>query len=378
MASALARTTYASCEIRFAKVLRLAFVGPLWNGGTSVQRLHAFQRVQGLLVMSLDTGERCNDATIVDRVAHKLRRPIDWSDLNGRVRSLAAKMRPDVMFFDNVKVIQHTTLQGLRDEQHVAPVYYTPDNVIAAHNSSRQLEASWRQWSVVFTTKNFNIPDFVARGVRNAHLIGNAFDTDIHRPMDRDEVGPDYERFDVVFAGYIEQERRCAINDLAAKGLQVVVYGDIRQWGHMHPNVTLRPPAYHLDYCRAMHTGKVALCFLRKLNRDVVTTRSIEIPAMGRPMVAERTVEHSSSFEDGREYLGFSSTLELSTAVQTLLANDGLRCLVAARGRQRCVAGGYSTDDRAREMVDVILAATAPNECQRRAIATPTLASTTR
>jgi len=95
-------------------------------------------------------------------------------------------------------------------------------------------------------------------------------------------------------------------------------------------------------------------------------------------MVAERTVEHSSSFEDGREYLGFSSTLELSTAVQTLLANDGLRSLIATRGRQRCVASGYSTDDRAREMVDVILAATAQSERQRLATATPTLASTAR
>jgi len=31
-------------------VRRLVFVGPMWTGSTTVQRLHAFQRTQGLLV----------------------------------------------------------------------------------------------------------------------------------------------------------------------------------------------------------------------------------------------------------------------------------------------------------------------------------------
>src|SRR5438105_13634166 len=120
--------------------MRLLFVGPLWTGSTTVQRLGAFQRKQGLLVTSLDTADRCDEATLVDRVAHKLRRPIDWRDVNGRVISLVAKMRPDVVFVDNVKLLQRTTLQRLRDEYCVRTVFYTPDNVIASHNSSRQLE----------------------------------------------------------------------------------------------------------------------------------------------------------------------------------------------------------------------------------------------
>ena len=334
--------------------MRLSFVGPLWTGSTTVQRLHAFQRTPGLLVTSLDTGDRCNEATLVDRVAHRLRRPIDWNDLNGRVTSLASKIKPDVMFFDNVKVMQRATLRRLRDEYRISPVFYTPDNVIAPHNSSRQLEASWPEWSVVFTTKSFNVPDFVARGVRNVHLIGNAFDPDVHRPMRPADVGADYERFDVVFAGYVEHERRRSINHLAAAGLRVVVYGDAQRWGDMHENVTLRAPAYHIDYSRAMHTGKVALCFLRKINRDTVTTRSVEIPAMARPMAAERTDEHDALFEDGREYLGFSTRDELVSVVRRLVDDEPRRERLRLAGRSRCLTAGYSTVDRAREMLAVI------------------------
>jgi len=202
------------------------------------------------------------------------------------------------------------------------------------------------------------VPDFAARGVRSVHVIGNAFDPDVHRPMDAREVGPDFERFDVVFAGYVEDDRRRAINGLAAAGLRVVVYGAARQWGGMHANVTLRPPAYHVDYSRAMHTGKVALCFLRKINHDTVTTRSVEIPAMARPMVAERTDEHDALFADGREYVGFSSADELISAVRRLVDDEPRREQLRLAGRSRCLTAGYSTIDRAREMLDLVEART--------------------
>jgi spore maturation protein CgeB len=334
--------------------MRLAFVGPLWPGSTTIQRLHAFERMPNLLVTSLDTGDRWNEATIVDRVAHHLRRPIDWTDVNGRVMRMASEVRPDVMFFDNVKIIQRDTLRRLRDEHGVNAVFYTPDNVIATHNSSRQLEASWPEWRIVFTTKSFNTADFTLRGVKTVHVIGNAFDEEVHRPMDPLEVGPDFERFDAVFAGYVEPERRQSINELAASGATVIVYGDARRWGYMHRNVTVCKPAFHVDYARAMHTGKVALCFLRKINRDTVTTRSIEIPAMARAMAAERTREHDQLFEHSHEYFGFSTTAELIAVVRRLVDDAQLRDRVRFAGRARCFQSGYSTVSRAREMVAVM------------------------
>jgi spore maturation protein CgeB len=287
-------------------------------------------------------------------VAHRLRRPIDWNDLNRKVLSLVSDTRPDVVFFDNIKVMQPATLRRMRREHGACPVFYTPDNVIEAHNSSRQLEASWKEWSVVFTTKRFNAPDFEERGVRTTHVMGNAFDPEVHRPMEAQEVGSDFERFDVVFAGFVERERRDAINRLASVGLRAIVFGEARSWGEMHPSVELRPPAYHLDYSRAMHTAKVALCFLRKINRDTVTTRSLEIPAMARPMAAERTDEHDALFEDGREYLGFATVDELVSAVGSLINDEPRRQTLRRAARERCLSSGYSTLDRAQEMLGVM------------------------
>ncbi len=111
-------------------------------------------------------------------------------------------------------------------------------------------------------------------------LIGKAFDPELHRSLTREEVGEDFERRDLVFVGTYEKERRASINRLARRGMSVVVYGNGWRRSVLAPEVDLRPQQLALDYTRAMHTGKVALCFLRKINRDRITRRTMEIAAM--------------------------------------------------------------------------------------------------
>src|SRR3954447_22577042 len=119
-------------------LMRVLFVGALWSGSTTLQRVEAFERIPGVEVTRFDTGDRVGRSTLIDRIAHRLRRPIDWRSVNQRILSLAAVTRPDVVFFDNTKVITTNTLRCLRGEFAARPVFYTPDNVLARHNSSRQ------------------------------------------------------------------------------------------------------------------------------------------------------------------------------------------------------------------------------------------------
>lgn len=75
---------------------------------------------------------------------------------------------------------------------------------------------------------------------------------------------------------------------------------------------------------------------------------------MGRPMVAEKTVEHDQHFRDGIEYVGFVSEADLVAKVRQLLADDFYRRSLGKEARARCLASGYSTRERALEMVRTI------------------------
>lgn len=336
---------------------RLLFAGPLWEGSTAQHRCEAFQQIPGLTTLPLDSFERVSRASFVDRVRHKLRLPADRSNLNGRLWAEAVRQTPELVFVDSTRVLFPATVRALREQLGCTVGFYSPDDVGQRHNSSRQLEACARHWDVFFTTKSFNVPELAARGVTNPFLVGNAFSPRIHRPLTREEVGADFERFDVVFAGAYERERTNSINALAEAGFSAVIYGNGFARRRLHSSIELRPAQFGLDYARAVHTGKVALCFLRRLNRDQVTTRSVELPAMGRPMVGQKTVEHDCLFIDGTEYVAFSDDDELCASVNMLLRDHDRRIAISNAGRARCWEGGYSVDNRARVMLHALLTA---------------------
>jgi spore maturation protein CgeB len=341
--------------------VKLIYQGPLNAGSTSLQRLEAFARVPGIEVVPLDTKARFGTVgTFYQRARWKLRLPVDSRDENGALERLVAAEQPDVVFIDNSRVIQCSTLRRLRRLGARILVYYTSDDIIGTHNLSWPLRLTFPEWDVFFTTKTFNLPELAARGVRRPILIGKAFDPALHRPMTREEVGEDYERYDGVFIGTYEAARCRSINVLASSGFRVGVWGSGWRRHVLASEIELRPAIYGYDYTRIMHHGKIALCFLRKLNRDRITQRTMEIAAMGRPMLAEKTKEHDDHFVEGIEYISFASDQELADKARALLLDrDELR-VMGARARARCLSSGYSTIARAAEMLRSIIGDEAP------------------
>ncbi len=355
--------------------MKLLYHGRMWEGSTALQKFEAFRRQPGVTAIAHDAGTLGAPFNLLASVRWKLRWPSDQDRENDRLIEAVASEKPDVVFVDSSSCIARATLRKLREICDPLLVYHSPDDITAWHNLTWPVRLTFPEWDLFFTTKTFNVPELRAFGVRDPVLLGNAFDPELHRPMSREEVGGEYERFDLVFIGTFEEDRFRCIRMLAEAGRTVAVYGNparrfSRGWEMTrHERITVGPPALGGDYSRVMHHGKIALCFLRKMNRDRITTRSIEIPAMRRAMVAEKTEEHDSHFADGSEYLGFRDGAELLDKVRALLADDGLRLKIAENGRARCFASGYTTADRGLEMTAAIKRAAAARLDQRKTTA---------
>jgi hypothetical protein len=155
------------------------------------------------------------------------------------------------------------------------------------------------------------------------------------------------------FIGAWEKERADSILALVESGFTV------RVWGSGWKNMTARPPGLMLEnryllgdeYAKGMCAFDINLCFLRKINRDLQTTRSIEIPACGAFMAAERTAEHLALFVEGKEAVFFRSNDELIEKCRYYLDHPEERMRIAAAGRQRCLSAGYSNHDRMKAML---------------------------
>jgi hypothetical protein len=160
----------------------------------------------------------------------------------------------------------------------------------------------------------------------------------------------------VGFVGTFEAARARSMQYLASHGFPVRIWGG--GWNeHLRSYPGLRIAGRGVfgdDYAKAICSFDVNLCFLRKLNRDQQTSRSIEIPACGAFMLAERTDEHLRLFEEGKEAEFFGSDAELLEKARYYLAHADERERIAQAGRERCLRSGYSNHDRLRQMLAVV------------------------
>lgn len=335
--------------------LSVLYVGPLWPGGTCLQRADVFRRL-GHAVKEIDTDPTPQRKPLRARIAERLFRAgaelvrhADLADANRRIIS-ALRERPfDLLWLDKGLTIGAETLREARRlRPRIIVAGYSPDDMGTRHNQSSQFLEALPLYDIYFTTKSFGVAELTALGCPRTVLVGNGFDPATHRPIpvtaaERSDFGGP-----VGFVGDWEATRARSMARLAQDGIPVRVWGS--RWDRCrerHPLLRLElRPVRGDDYARAVASFDVVLCFLRKASRDFQTTRSVEIPACGGFMLAERTEEHLALFEEGREAAFFSSDEELLEKTRYYLDHSEERHEVARAGRERCLAGGYSNLDR--------------------------------
>ena len=346
-------------------LLALSPIGGFGGFNTSAHRIRAMVRL-GFEVCTIDSapGQESKAKTLAGRVRNRLFRlglPVTLPDyFRDRARLLqAAKARAwSVIWLERALTVDAPTMLDLkRLRPHSLLVGFSPDDMNARHNQSQQFVNALPYYDAFVTTKNYNVGELTARGCRRVLFVDNGYDPESFRPLEPSLE----ERFrfeaDVGFIGMYERERAASMLYLARNGIQVRVWG----WGWQRmrkrdPNLKLEmQPLYGDDFAKACSTIKINLGFLRKLNRDQQTTRSVEIPACGGFMLAERTAEHRALFEEGVEAEFFSSDGELLAKVRRYLSDASLRRTVASKGLRRCETSGYCNEERLRTVFEALL-----------------------
>jgi spore maturation protein CgeB len=287
------------------------------------------------------------------RVLRKATGPIDLTGINKQIINDSQCEGYDVLWLDKILNVDDITLQKVKEiNLNCKIVGYSPDDMYAKHNQSRQFLKSLPQYDIYFTTKSYNVKELMSLGCPKVIFIPQAFDSLAHCPMNVDIEARKKYGGPVGFIGTWEKEREVSMLNLAKSGI------NIRIWGNGWENKKYYNKSLHIEgraiyakeYALAICAFDINLCFLRKCNRDLHTTRSIEIPACGAFMLAERTDEHQSLFKEGVEAEFFSSDDELLDKVKYYLAHPEKRIMIGKAGRERCLKSGYSNHDR---MLDV-------------------------
>lgn len=282
---------------------------------------------------------------------------LDLNDTNKRILEETATGKWDILWLDKALTVEkRTLLQMKRNQPNCIIVGFSHDDMGQRHNQSQQFLDHLSCYDVFYTTKSYNVQELKDMGCKRCEFIDNSFDPQVHRPYNNQHSKGNQNRYPVGFVGCWEQEREELFRKVAESGIRSHV------WGGLWHRCSFRHEKFVIEhgdvlgkqYAKTLCSMDIALCLLRKQNRDLQTTRSIEIPGCGVFMLAERTNEHLALFEEGKEAEFFSTPDELIEKARYYLNHPSQRRQIAAAGRERCLKSGYSNQNRIRGIVEDI------------------------
>lgn len=298
---------------------------------------------------------------LYDKLMHKIDFPNDRQGINAAIKKHVKEHLYSFVWVDKSLVLKPSTLAFIRLHQPQLPlIWYSADDMFASHNQSYYFRKGLPLYDLVFTTKSYNCgsSELPKMGAKRVHLVKQGYNHEEHRPIQLSESDRQNFSSDISFIGTFEQDRAEKMLMLAEAGHRVRIWGNgWGDWAHKHSNLLVQKrPLYGDDYAKAICAAKINLCFLRKMNRDLCTTRSIEIPACAAFMLAERTKEHLDLFSEGREaaYFNIEDRQELLDKVNYYIDSQFERERIARHGRERCLKSGYSHLELTKEMLSTI------------------------
>lgn len=328
---------------------KILFIGDMNEYGRGFQRYRTLREMGHDVVAYSHTfvsaPGRIQPPTLLYRIFWKLRLPLDDMRVNAILKAEIRKSRFDVIWIEKGNMIRPRTLAAIKSmAPDTALLSCSEDDMYARHGHSLWYRWGLHHYDYVFTTKTYNLQELKKFGAKTTRLFLDSYDEKIHRPMQLTDAERSRFGCDVGAIGAFEPERAASLQYLAENGIRVTIWGNgWSGWAGRHPNLDVRNKfLFGEDYSKAICATKINLNFLRKINRDEVTSRSVEIPACGGFMLAERTGRHLDFFAEGKEAEFFGSNEELLAKTRAYLQSDHDREKISRAGRERCLNSGYS------------------------------------
>lgn len=343
------------------KILSVGAFSCYGASNTCTHRTQALEHLADVTRVDTATGQRGLLYRILNCLFVRYRLPVrpPRYAFNDEIIRCMASTPYDVLWIDKGLWIKASTLRTVKSlHPNCLIVGYSPDNMVERHNQSQDFLDTLSLYDYYITTKSYTIESLKRLGCREVLFVNNAYEESFHHPYELTKEERERLGGAIGFIGSWEAERAQSILSLAQAGLPVRVWGGGRWLAYQgqYPNLRIESGGlFTEDYNKALSAFDISLCFLRKINYDLQTTRTMEIPACGSLLMAERTSEHEALFEDGREAVFFSNDEELLEKCRYYLEHTEERRAIADAGRARCLRSGYSNIETLRRVLDKIV-----------------------
>ncbi len=172
-------------------------------------------------------------------------------------------------------------------------------------------------------------------GLRNSLLVLPPYDSKIHKRYKMTLRERKRYKNKIIFVGTWFPERGKFLKKLIDKGLPIKIYGGRWEKDPFYEKLKDRITIGHFydeKYSKLIQGAEMALCLFSKQNKDTITARSTEIPAIGTLLCSYRTNAMSKIFTEDKEAVFFSNVKECVNKCKYYLKNKSLAKKIALNG----------------------------------------------
>lgn len=247
----------------------------------------------------------------------------------------------DLVWVDSGELFGPRCIKKLRENNRKV-ILYNHDDPTGTRDGRRfhSLIKSLPYYSICAVVRNENNIEFYKAGAQQVIQVWRSHDEIAHAPYDnRNTIDKKYIS-DVVFIGtWMRHERRDEfLLQLINAGLNVKIWGQRWNKSPHWPKLKAHIGGAALsgrEYVAAIQGSKVCLGFLSKTNRDLHTTRSMEIPYAGGVFCAQRTTEHQQLYTENVEAVFWEDIDECIRQCKNLVTDNLFRESIRTAGMQR-------------------------------------------
>lgn len=326
-------------------VVRILYLGT--SEGTSGQRIATLKRM-GHAVTVIDPHAGVPSNKIFGYLEWQL-----WPELLSALaqRYVQRRIRDqqfDLVFVDGGSLVSAQLLVKLK-RICAWSVLFNHDDPFGPRDRTRfkVLRSAAAAYDLFIVVRKPNVAEAWLAGAKNVMLTVRTADTISHALRRLDEDEKQHWRSEVSFLGTWMADRGKFLAELIDAGVPLAIYGNswnrAPEWSKIRP-FWKGPNLEGDDYAKAIQCSKICIGLLSVENRDLHTTRSLEIPRLGSLFCAQRTSEHEALYVDGVEAVFWSSAEECAARCRSLLADENLRSQIARQGHERALRDRHSND----------------------------------
>jgi hypothetical protein len=263
----------------------------------------------------------------------------------------------DLVWIDSGELFGTTCLKIIKS-YNKSVVLYNIDDPTGKRDGNRfkSLIRSLRYYDLVVVVRKESRDECIELGAKNILMVERGYDEIAHKPFDSiEEIDIKY-KSDVAFIGtWMRGEKRDKfILDLINSGINVSIWGDrwskSKEWNKIKSFYKGKSLGGK-DYVSAIQGAKICIGLLSKGNRDIITTRSLEIPFAGGLLCGERTLKHLDFFTEGKDALFWDSPGECASICDKYLKNDILREQMRLNGSKKVRMLGVGNENICRKIL---------------------------